>query len=215
MRKLLTIILLGVSLLVTAQEDEVFSPINEEGLIETPTRFIPYYQKPGAINLTLSNHMFLLKRTRSMPLNLGVEISAFKNFTFGPIATYHRFSKTSIQQKSSHGELVVWENTDIKYNEFMFGLKGSYHLLPVIEKIVRKDLMRQYLDIYISPWVGVSTTRSSHPEADTDVERANSTIRGGIMAGARSYVLPRWAFFVEVGYNSYSYGSFGTAIRLK
>jgi hypothetical protein len=43
----------------------------------------------------------------------------------------------------------------------------------------------------------------------------NETIRAGAALGVRSMVLPRFGFFVEAGYSSYGYGSFGMTVVLK
>ena len=37
---------------------------------------------------------------------------------------------------------VVYTNSGVKYHQYIVGMKGSYHLMPLIERIANKKLKR-------------------------------------------------------------------------
>ncbi|MDX2000786.1 MAG: hypothetical protein SFW35_00010 [Chitinophagales bacterium] len=177
---------------------------------EQPKKMIAYRQ-PGAVTLHFSNYISHLHGVVSMPINLQPEVTVCKNFTVGPIFSY-------LQKKNTEeiSETVTRINDgNVTYQHFTVGLKGSYHLLPLVQKAVRKPMLVDYVDVYVSAWGGYGFA-FSHKSAASDLYmQANRTLRGGASIGVRSMVLPRFGFFAEGGYGSFGYLSFGLTTRIR
>jgi hypothetical protein len=94
------------------------------------------------------------------------------------------------------------------------GVKTSYHLLPAVQKIFKKPMLVDYVDPYITVWVGYSLMFSNSSHANPEFIAVNQKIRGGAALGVRSMVLPRFGLFLEMGYSSVGYGSFGLSVVL-
>jgi hypothetical protein len=169
------------------------------------------YRENGAMMLNFSNYISHLNGVVSMPINLNSEITVCKNFTAGPLVTY--LQRKNVQDVSETA--LVINDGNINYHHLMIGAKGSYHLLPLIQKMVRKPMLVDYVDVYVSGWAGYSLVFSNKSDANPTHMKDNQTLRGGATIGVRSMVLPKFGFFAEGGYGSYGYLSFGLTARLR
>jgi hypothetical protein len=169
------------------------------------------YRKLGAMMLNFSNYISHLNGVVSMPINLNPEITVCNNFTAGPLVTY--LQRKNVQDISETA--LVINDGNINYHHLMVGVKGSYHLLPLIQKMIRKPMLVDYVDVYVSGWSGYSMVFSNKSDASIAHRRDTQTIRGGASIGVRSMVLPKFGFFAEGGYGSYGYMSFGLTARLR
>jgi hypothetical protein len=205
MKKILTIALffLANTAFIYAQGIQIVEP-------ET-NKYQIFSEKKGSVVIHLSNHMFTRMNTSSMPVNLTTEVTIFENFTAGPVFTYFRFSNYEIVSQN----MTEWKNIDVKYNQYFVGLRANYHLTPAFENLFNKKLGREYFDIYVGTWMGYSFTNSGHKLANADVIKGTQKMRAGALIGVRSMVVPRFGLFMEAGFSSYSFGSFGCTIRLR
>ncbi len=200
----LLLALLTLPFVVFAQEyDE--EEVTYQTSKDKKEEFKPFYQRPGSVIINVSNYMALRGRSTTLPVNIHLDITPGRNFTVGPIFTYLQF-KSQYQQEIDQ---IVYTNSGVKYHQYVVGLKGSYHLMPLFERLFNKTLKKQLLDVYISGWGGYSYVRSNAAEAEQEVIQANQDWRGGVSLGARSMILKRFGFFVEAGYSSYAFGTFG------
>jgi len=170
-----------------------------------------YYRQQGAFVINISNYMLNPAGTVSMPVNVGFDATVFKNFTLGMICTYLQMKDIIVV--NDHETLITDGN--LNYNQLTVGVKASYHLMPVIQKLVNKPLMTDYVDVYVSGWGGYSMMMAGGHEANVEFMEQNEKFRGGAALGVRSMVLPRFGFFVEAGYSSDGYMSFGLTVRVK
>jgi len=170
-----------------------------------------YYRNKGSFIMSASNILIGKQRAVSMPISLQVEATAVKNFTIGPMVTY--FMLKNVKQVERNQNQV--QDGNMRYHQLMVGLRGSYHLMPLVQKIINKPMLVDYVDVYITSFVGYSVMFANGSKASLDFMEENETIRGGAALGVRSMVLPRFGFFVEAGYSSYGYGSFGMTVVLK
>ncbi len=170
-----------------------------------------FYRNKGSFTISASNIIIGKQRAVSMPVNLQIEATAFKNFTIGPMFTY--FMLKNVKQVETNQNQV--QDGNMRYHQLMVGLRGSYHLMPLFQKIIRKPMLTDYVDVYVTSFVGYSMMFANGSKANLDFMEANERIRGGAALGVRSMVLPRFGFFVEMGYTSYGYGSFGITTVIK
>ena len=170
-----------------------------------------FYRDPGSFILSFSNIMVSKQRAVSMPINMQIEATAFKNFTIGPMVTYFMLKNTK-QVEANQNQI---QDGNLKYHQVMVGLRGSYHFMPILQKIIKKPMLTDYVDAYITGHVGYSMLFADGSKANMDFMDANQRIRGGAALGVRSMVLPRFGFFLEMGYTSYGYGSFGLTTVIK
>ena len=170
-----------------------------------------FYRNPGSFILSFSNIMVSKQRAVSMPINMQIEATAFKNFTVGPMVTYFMLKNTK-QVEANQNQI---QDGNLKYHQVMVGLRGSYHFMPILQKIIKKPMLTDYVDAYITGHVGYSMLFADGSKANIDFMDANQRIRGGAALGVRSMVLPRFGFFIEMGYTSYGYGSFGLTTVIK
>jgi hypothetical protein len=109
--------------------------------------------------------------------------------------------------------ITKYENIDVRYNQYMAGVRADYHLTSALEKLIKKSIGKDYFDLYVGAWTGYSFTSSNHRLANDDVINATQKLRGGALMGVRSMIVPRFGLFLEVGYSSYGMGSFGCTVR--
>jgi len=164
-----------------------------------------YYENRGAFTVNFSNNLVLTGKANSVPLSLQVDFVTARNFSVGPLFTYLQYK--SNYQKADN--MMVITNSKVKYHQYVAGVKASYHIMPFLEEMSRKELAKHLLDVYITGWLGYSFVSGSGPQIDQAVIDENSTVRGGIGIGARSMILDRFGFFIEGGYSSYAFGTFG------
>ena len=165
----------------------------------------PYYQRTGSVGLHFSNHMFQ-KNGAVMPvINFNTDITVARNFTIGPVLSFYQFKNGSVEAVNS----TRWIGADIKYNQFFTGIKSTYHINHIIQKLMQKPFPRHIIDIYAFAWGGYSFVYSKHPEADSKLMADNQKVRYGIGFGARTIVIKWFGFMIEGGYSSYGYASFG------
>lgn len=174
-------------------------------------RFVPFYRIPGSIHFNLSNYMIMRVPSVGMPLNYDLQVTVFKNFTGGVLFTHYQFKQVSPEGVNASR----FTGSDTKYNQFMLGAKASYHFNKLIEKIVNRHIASDIIDIYLTGWMGYSFARSRDEEHSEELIESNKKIRSGIALGARSMVIRRLGFFIEAGYSSFAYGSFGITVVLK
>jgi hypothetical protein len=170
-----------------------------------------FYRNPGSFIMSFSNIMVSKQRAVSMPVNLQIEATAFKNFTIGPMVTY--FMLKNVKQVEPNQNRI--QDGNLKYHQVMVGIRGSYHFMPILQKLIKKPMLTDYVDAYITGHVGYSVLFADGSKANMDFMDANQRIRGGAALGVRSMVLPRFGFFIEMGYTSYGYGSFGITTVIK
>jgi hypothetical protein len=179
----------------------------EEQVLDKPV----FYRNPGSFIMSFSNIMVSKQRAVSMPVNLQIEATAFKNFTIGPMVTY--FMLKNVKQVEPNQNRI--QDGNLKYHQVMVGIRGSYHFMPILQKLIKKPMLTDYVDAYITGHVGYSVLFADGSKANMDFMDANQRIRGGAALGVRSMVLPRFGFFIEMGYTSYGYGSFGITTVIK
>lgn len=170
-----------------------------------------FYQNPGKMAFNFNNHLLTKTGTSSMPISLGVDVTTVKNFTLGPTFSYYQLRNTT--KTKANQDKINDKNT--KYHMLTIGLRSTYHLMPSIQKLVNKPLLVDYVDVYISAWGGYSMMFANTSAASLDFMRANEKLRGGVALGVRSMVLPRFGFFVEGGYGSLGYASFGITVAVR
>lgn len=171
-----------------------------------------FYQKRGNISLHLSNFMFSSVKTVSMPITIGAQMTAFKNFTVGPTFTYFK-SKYSYNEAYN---IQKWENSDKKYRSLMPGIKGEYHLTPLLDKMTKRKIKAMYIDLYVQSWIGYQFVLGE----EGTLEKPNykdeyQDLRGGLGLGVRTMIMPFMGLFIEVGYSRVGYGSFGLSFCFK
>ena len=170
-----------------------------------------FYRNKGSFALHFSNILVSKQRAVSMPVNMHIEATMVKNFTIGPTFTY--FMLKNVKQVETNQNQV--QDGNLKYHQLMVGLRGSYHLMPLFQKIIKKPMLIDYVDVYVTGFAGYSVIFADGKKANLDFMRANEKFRGGAAMGVRSMVLPRFGFFLEMGYSSYGYGSFGLTTIIK
>lgn len=170
-----------------------------------------FYRNKGSFTLSASNILINRQNAVSMPLNLQLEATAVKNFTIGPMFTY--FMMKNVKQVEPNQNQV--QDGNMKYHLLMVGLRGSYHLMPLFQKVINKPMLIDYVDVYATGFVGYSMILANGENVNMDFVKANEKIRGGAALGVRSMVLPRFGFFVEGGYSSFGYCSFGITTVIK
>lgn len=213
MKRLWIICLLGALWL------PAFAQINLEAPAKpavVPTDVAPeapsvFYRNKGSFTLNISNIMVSKQRAVSMPVNLQLEATAAKNFTIGPVLTY--FMLKNVKQVETNQNQV--QDGNMKYHQLMLGLRGSYHLMPLFQKFIKKPMLIDYVDVYVTGFAGYSLMFANGKKSNLDFMESNEKFRGGAALGVRSMVLPRFGFFVEMGYSSYGYGSFGITTVIK
>ncbi len=166
---------------------------------------IPFYKKPGSISIHLNNYMFSKRKVATPPVNVIAEVTAAKNLTLGPMFTYFQFKRSEFEATNA----TRWVNPELRYHEFMIGLKAEYHINSVIEKIINKKIPQHIVDTYAAGWGGYSFVKVNSPDAEEEQVSNNEKFRGGLAIGARSLVLKWMGFSLEGGYSSYGYCSFG------
>ncbi len=174
-------------------------------------KYVLYTEKPGSVVVHVGNQMFNRINSTSMPLSVAAEVTVLPNLTAGPVFTYFRFVSWEKVAKS----MTEYENVDVKYNQYFLGLRANYHLTPFIEGLFNKKLGREYFDLYVGGWAGYSLSNSNHRLANPDVINATQKMRGGVLAGVRSMIVPRFGLFMELGYSSYGLGAFGCTVKLR
>lgn len=171
-----------------------------------------FYRKPGSMTLNLNNFMFSQHKPTTMPVAMNLQVTPFKNVTVGPMFGYFQF-KYNYQESLDR---TVWQHTDVKYHQYFVGLRGTYHLLPMIQNFVEKPFAIYYIDLYVSAWGGYSFVGVNYPSrGEQDLIDRQTRFRGGAMLGVRAMIVPRFGFFMEGGYSSYGFASFGMTIRLR
>lgn len=180
------------------------------GQKQDPFKFIPYYQIKGKFIIHASNHMFHQDKPVTVPVSFHPEVTVFRNFTVGLLFTYFQFKNN----QSEGPNATRWTGSHITYNQFLAGMKSSYHLNPMIEHIFNRALPNEILDIYLSSWVGYSFVHVNNKDADPGLINQNEKVRGGISLGARSMVFSWLGFSLEGGYSSFGYASFGVTFVL-
>lgn len=179
---------------------------------EKNTDHLPvFYQTKGKMAFNFNNHLLTKTGTASMPISLGADVTTVKNFTLGPIMSYYQLRNTTATKPNQ--DKINDGNT--KYHMLTVGLRSTYHLMPLIQKMVNKPLLVDYVDVYVHAWGGYSFMFANTSAASLDFMRQNEKIRGGVGLGVRSMVLPRFGFFVEGGYGSLGYGSFGITVAIR
>lgn len=170
-----------------------------------------YYQHPGKFSLHLSNFMFGNVKSVSMPISINPQVTIFKNFTAGPTFTYF---KSKYAYNAAHN-VQVWENSDEVYRSLMPGLKGEYHLMPLLDKMTNKPIKAMYVDLYVHSWVGYQFVLGDFGTRENpNYKDQYQALRGGVGVGVRSMLLPFLGVFLEVGYSQVGYGSFGLSFKL-
>jgi len=166
---------------------------------------IPYYQRVGSVGLHFSNHMFQ-KNSAIMPvINFNTDVTVAQNFTLGPVFSFFQFKNGRVEAVNA----TRWTRSHIRYNQFLAGLKSTYHLNDLIQKMMKKPFPRHIVDVYAFAWGGYSFVFSKHKDADSRLMANNQKIRYGVGVGARTMVLKWFGFMIEGGYSSYGYASFG------
>jgi hypothetical protein len=209
MKKLITSLILCALTFasINAQEYEPRPEKNEKAGFESL-----FYQKKGNMSIHLSNFMFSSVKTISMPITIGTQVTAFKNFTIGPAFTYFK-SKYSYDEAYN---IQVWENSEEKFRSLMPAIKGEYHLTPLLDKMTRRKIKAMYIDLYVQSWIGYQFVLG---ESGT-LEKPNykdeyQDLRGGLGMGVRTMIMPFMGLFIEVGYSRVGYGSFGLSFCFK
>ena len=190
-------------------EDMPNSPVDSVGG-ETDHHLI-FYRNKGSLALNLNNYLVNRTGIVSLPVMLGVDATVAQNFTIGPVFGYFQLKNTT----KISDQLTQIRDEDMKYHQFVVGVKGSYHIMPLIQSLTNKPMLVDYVDVYISAWAGYSFMFGNHRAADVNFMRSETKIRGGAALGVRSMVLPRFGFFVEGGYSSMGYASFGLTTIIK
>lgn len=170
-----------------------------------------YYRNKGSMALSLNNHIVSRTGIVSLPVSLGLDATVVPNFTMGPMVTYLQMKNTT---KISEQTTQI-RDQDMKYHQVVVGMKGSYHIMPLIQNMTNKPMLVDYVDVYLTAWAGYSFMFANHAASDVDFMRKEQKVRGGAGLGVRSMVLPRFGFFVEAGYNSTGYASFGLTTVIK
>jgi hypothetical protein len=170
-----------------------------------------YYRQKGGIVINLNNYMVTPRGVVSMPITLGMEATAIKNLTMGVLVSYEQMKNTT--QISDNVTQI--NDAGINYHILTVGVKASYHLMPLLQKMVKKPLLTDYVDVYVSGWGGYSVALASGHNASIDFMNRNTAFRGGAVLGVRSMVLPRFGFMVEGGYGSFGILSFGITVRAR
>lgn len=164
-----------------------------------------FYRTKGHVLLNFSDYIVNKRGFVSLPINIQPEVSLGKNITIGPVASYFQFKNTTTVEPA----VTRIEDGNIKYHQLVVGVKGSYHFMPILQKASKKPLLVDYVDPYITAWVGYSWVFSHSSYANPLFISANQKLRGGAAIGVRTMVLPRFGFHVEAGFSSIGYGSFG------
>jgi len=189
-----------------------FSEVFSQGISLTPAekKFQIFNEKKGGAILNVGNIMFTRMNTVTMPLSVNAQITVLPNFTVGPVFSYFKFLNAEQVAQS----MTKYENVDVRYNQYMAGVRADYHLTAALEKLIRKSIGKDYFDLYVGAWTGYSFTSCNHRLANQEVIDDTQKLRGGALMGVRSMIVPRFGLFLEVGYSSYGIGSFGFTVRL-
>jgi hypothetical protein len=168
-----------------------------------------YYKKPGSVVLHLGNQMFNRMVSSSMPVVINPEVTVIPNLTAGPMFGYFKF----LNNVTISNSVTMFENIDVWYNHFFIGARVNYHITDLVEHISGKEIGKDYFDLYVSSWLGYSFSTSDHQLAKAEVIQATQKLRGGVLVGVRSMIVPRFGLFLEAGYASYGLGAFGCTVR--
>lgn len=192
--------------------------INADDMPETPVTAVDsadhhpiFYRNKGSMALSLNNHIVSRTGIVSLPVSLVVDATVVPNLTLGPVFTYLQMKNTT----KINEQTTQIRDQDMKYHQMIVGLKGSYHIMPLIQSITNKPMLVDYVDVYLTAWAGYSFMFANHQASDVDFMRKEQKVRGGAGLGVRSMVLPRFGFFVEAGYASTGYASFGLTTVIK
>jgi hypothetical protein len=177
--------------------------------VQKQTRGVIYYEKPRSVVLHVGNQMFSRMSTSTMPVVVNPEITVIPNLTAGPMFGYFKF----INYETVARSVTMYENVDVRYNHFFVGVRANYHVTHLLERLIRKEIGKDYFDLYVGSWAGYSFSSSNHKLANEKVIDATQKVRGGVLMGVRSMVVPRFGLFLEIGYGSYGIGSFGCTVR--
>ncbi len=192
--------------------DQFAQPIEETGKPEKEGRELEiYYRHKGGMALNMNNYIVSRTGVVSMPVSLNLDYTVAPNFTLGPVITYLQIKNAD---KVSETQVQI-KDGNINYHQMIVGLKGNWHLMPLFQSMVKKPMLTDYVDVYVSAWAGYSLMFSGSEDANLEFMNKNEMVRGGAAMGVRSMVLPRFGFFVEGGYSSVGYGSFGISVALK
>lgn len=170
-----------------------------------------YYRYKGGMTLNINNYIVSKTGIVSMPVSLNLDYTVSPNFTLGPVFNYFQLKNTD---KVSETQVQI-KDGNINYHQFTMGLKANWHLMPLFQHLSKKPMLTDYVDVYVSAWAGYSMMFSGSDKANNQFMNRNEMIRGGVALGVRSMVLPRFGFFLEGGYSSVGYGSFGISVALK
>lgn len=170
-----------------------------------------YAHQKGSIVLHVNNQMFSGAKVSSMPLVVSGEMTWLKNFTAGPLFGYFRF----IESKKIAKNITGIENSNVKYHQIFFGVRANYHLTETLEKIIKKNVGKDYFDLYVGVWGGHSWAFSNSSQAKSSVADNNEKFRAGLIIGVRSMVTKRFGLFMEAGPSSFGKASFGMSLKLK
>lgn len=174
-------------------------------------KLLPYYKRQGAVVLHFSNLMFRNVGATMPPMNLNPEVTIANNLTLGPVFTFFQFRNHEFEAQNA----TRFTGSHLKYNQLMVGLKSSYHLNSLAQKLIKKRIPKDIMDVYVSSWLGYSFAILNRQDTDEQVIRDNKKIRGGFGVGVRSMVFEWLGFNLEAGYSSYGYGSFGMTFVLR
>lgn len=208
MKRLIVLFVLSLSVLYTSAQEYESKP---ENLNRNSYQSLNYQNK-GKISLHLSNFMFGDVKSVSMPITIGAQLTAFRNFTIGPTFSYFK-SKYSYNAAYN---IQVWENSDEIFRSLMPGIKGEYHLMPAINKMVKKDIKALYIDLYMQSWIGYQFVLGAGGSSEKpNYKDQYQALRGGLGLGVRTMLMPFMGIFLEVGYSKVGYGSFGLSFNFK
>ena len=172
---------------------------------------VVYYQQRGTFILNLNNFIINQVGIVTMPVNLGFEATVAPGLTIGPMVSY--LEMKNVKELNDHMARI--DDHDMNYHLVTPAVRASYHFMPLIQRLSKKKLLTNYVDAYVTGWGGYSIAMASGENVNPSFVKANTTFRGGAAAGVRSMVLPRFGFFIEGGYSSFGYLSFGITARVK
>ncbi len=97
----------------------------------------------------------------------------------------------------------------------MVGLRGSYHFMPILQKIFNKPPCSLIMwMLTLPPMWAIARFLQNGSKANMDFMDANQRIRGGAALGVRRWYCPASVFLLR-WIHLYGYGSFGLTTVLK
>lgn len=142
--------------------------------------------------------------TFSLPGIIQAEYGINDEFSAGPFASYSRFN---------YGGVV---NYDYNWHVINVGGRFSYRFIPLLEQMMEKNINTGKWDLYATAFLSYENVvyRAKEGPLPTGGTRLKNRVRFGPAIGAKYYIKPNIAPFVETGVTTFGTISAGISVSL-